>query len=467
MFALLLLLVAVRAEAVPPTSPANGAIEATIVGTTQPLDVVLLFRDGDAWNEADHQMLTASTRFVRFESLTSGVYQVLVRGAKSTEQIATKFVIGRGDTRRATMAIDPVAVSGTVMMGGSSAGPGTVSLRHKELRWHATIDVTPDGSFSVLLWQRGTYIYAARTASMTTAYSATVDLEGASPIRFPIEIPDGRITGIVRDARSGAAVDGASVALQSESAGNTQHLNVTTNEVGRFDFKGLRLGRQTVRIVSPRYLEPSPIVFALNTVTNKRDLDVHLDPGKTTLVTVIDADGHPVANASVFTVADARRRSRAATDERGTARIAVPEGEAATLFAIPNEGAFAVMPLERAGGEAVTLRLPRAGSSLRIRAQTTSGQPMPNFSLLMRYNGEVMPLEISDELTAVRGLRLSTSDGSDVYLPNIPSGRYEFWPYRTADEAESIIAVNRDVKPPVQVDVHDGANTIVVKFAAR
>jgi hypothetical protein len=465
--AFLFLLAVMSAKAVPPAAPAHGVIEATIEGTTQPLDVVLLARDAEAWNEIDHRVLTPSTRFVRFETLKPGVYQVLVRGPKSTEQFATKFVIGGGDTRHATIVIDPVTVSGRVILGGSGAGPGTVSLRHKEFRWHAAFDVAADGSFRVPLWQRGTYIYAARAASMTTAYSATVDLAGVSPINFPIEIPDGRITGIVRDAKSGAAVGGASIALQSESAGSVQHLNVTTNEVGRFEFTGLRLGRQTVRIASPRYLEPSPIAFELDAATSGRALDIHLDPGKLTSVIVIDADGHPVANASVFAVTGARRRSRATTDENGSARLPVPITEAATLFAIPNEGAFAVMPLNRAGGEPVMLHLPRAGSSLRIRARTTSGQPMPPFSLLLRYDGEIMPLAISEELSAVQGLHFSTDEASEAYLPNIPSGRYEFWPYRTPEEAEAILETSREVTPPIQVDVRGGENTIVVKFAAR
>ena len=467
MLVFLFFLATMSAEPVPPAPPAHGAIEATIRGTTQPLDVVLLVRDAEAWNEVDHRVLAPSTRFVRFDTLKSGVYQVLVRGPKSTEQFAMKFVIGSGDTRRAAIVIDPVIVTGRVILGGSGAGPGNVSLRHNEFRWHATIDVAPDGSFRVPLWQRGTYLYAARAATMTTAYSGTVDLTGDSPISFPIEIPAGRITGIVRDAKSGAAVGGASIALQSESAGSAQHLNVTTNEVGRFEFTGLRWGRQTVRIVSPRYLEPSPIAFELDAAANERALDVHLDPGKLTSVMVIDADGHPAANVSVFAVTAARRRSRATTDENGSVRLPVPTSEAATLFAIPNEGAFAVMRLNPTNVEPVTLHLPRAGSSLRIRARTTNGQPMPPFSLLLRYEGEIMPLVISEELAAVQGLQFATNEASEAYLPNIPSGRYEFWPYRTPDEAEAIIETSRDVTPPIQIDVRPGENTIVVKFAAR
>jgi hypothetical protein len=186
-----------------------------------------------------------------------------------------------------------------------------------------------------------------------------------------------------------------------------------------------------------------------------------------TLVVVVDGNDHPVANAAVFAVVDGRRRSRATTDEKGLASIAVPEKETTSLFVIPNEGAFIVFPMVRADGSRLTLHLLPATSSLRIRARTTEGKPMPPFSLLMRFNGDLMPLEIADELMAVQGLRLAMNETSEAFLRNIPAGRYEFWPYRTTEEVDSILAAGRDATPPIQVDVHSGENSIAVKFATR
>ena len=315
------------------------------------------------------------------------------------------------------------------------------------------------------LWQRGTYLYSVREPSIAS-FTGAIALEGVSPIAFPIEIPDGRITGIVHEAKSGAPVSGVSVALQTDSAEGTQHVNTVTDSAGRFGFNGLRIGRQTVRIVSARHLEPSPIVVELDAAKASREIDIPLDGGRSIPITVLDADEHPVANATVFAVAGARRRSRATTDENGTTNLAIPTNEASSLFVIPDAGGFATMQLAPTQSGRLTVHLPRAASSLRIRARTTDGKPMPNFSLLMRYNGDVMPLEISDELSVVQGLQFATKE-SETYLQNIPVGRYEFWPYRTKEEADSIIAASSDVAPPIQVDVRSGENTFVVKFAAR
>jgi len=447
-----------------PELPAHGAIEAVIRGTAQPIDVTLLRRDGEAWTAVEHRSLGTSARTVHFEPLTAGVYQILIRGLSSTEQLATKVVIGDGDTRRAEITIDPVTVTGRVTFGGRAAGPGVVSLRHKEFQWRGLVTVEPDGSFHAPLWQRGTYLFSVREASIAS-FTGTIDLKGVSPIAFPIEVPDARISGIVHEAKSGAPVSGVSVALQTDSAEGTQHVNTVTDSAGRFGFNGLRTGRQTVRIVSAGHLEPSPIVFELDAAKASREVDILLDGGRSIPITVLDADEHPVANATVFTVAGARRRSRATTDQNGSTNLAIPTREGSSLFVIPDAGGFATMQLAPTQSGRLTVHLPRAASSLRIRARTTDGKPMPNFSLLMRYNGEVMPLEISDELS-VQGLQFATKD-SEAYLQNIPAGAYDFWPYRTKEEADSIIAASSDVAPPIHVDVHSGENTIVVKFAAR
>jgi hypothetical protein len=443
----------------------RSAIEATIGGTSERLDVVLLQRDGDAWNQVDRKTLAAPGHLVRFPNLRSGVYQVLVRGGNSTEQIATKVVIGDGDTRRATIAIDPVIVTGHLPAG--SSGPGSISLRNRDFEWRGVISVQPDGTFRFPLWQRGTFTYAVRSAAMANSYSGTINLDGPSPIPFPIAFPEGRIIGIVREAKSGSPVRGVSVSLQTKQSDEENHASAMTDSAGRFRFDDVRLGREMIRVVSQRHLEPDPVVFDLDTAHAQREVEVGLDPGRKTSVSVLDADNHPVANATLLVVANARRRSRATTDEEGVADVALPENETASLFVIPDERAFGVVKIDPGAKDAVTIHLLPASSSLRIQARTKDGKPMPRFSLLMRYNGAVLPVEVAEELAVAQGMQFVTDENSETHLRKIPPGMYEFWPYRSQEEVESILAANLDGTAPIRVDVHPGENSIVVKFAAR
>ena len=88
---------------------------------------------------------------------------------------------------------------------------------------------------------------------------------------------------------------------------------------------------------------------------------------------------------------------------------------------------------------------------------------MPPFALLMRFNGELVPPAVADELPIL----LMTGPESEALLENIPSGSYEFWPYRTEDEAQSIVASAAALLAPIQVNVRMGENKIAVKFAGK
>ncbi|HEX2121478.1 MAG TPA: carboxypeptidase-like regulatory domain-containing protein, partial [Thermoanaerobaculia bacterium] len=237
---------------------------------------------------------------------------------------------------------------------------------------------------------------------------------------------------------------------------------------GRFAFAGIKYGRQTLRVFPAQHLEPEPIVFTLDPDRRLQNLDVKVSAGRSVPVIVIDQNDDPVAKAVVLAVTEAEVRARTATDEDGRASIAVPPGQPATLFVIPEEGLFAIhrLPAKEEPGR-LKIYLPRASSSLLIRATTLAGDAMPRFSLLMRYNGELVPMEVAEALTVVQGLQLQTGPGSEAHLRNIPSGSYEFWPYRTEAEAESIITAASAMLAPIQVDVRTGQNKIAVKFAAR
>ena len=466
----MLILLAATAATTAPVEAPRGAIEATIRGTDQPLEVELLLRNpADEWDEIEHRSLPAATRRVRFEGLASGIYQIRLRGSVATEQLGTKIAVGKGDVRRTTIDVRPFTVTGRVTFGGTELGAGVLVLRHRDLRWRVNIGLQADGTFRAPFWQGGTFISDLRAPALPTSFSDTLELEEGKPsVAFQMAVPDGRITGMVRDAKSGAPVANAVIALQTNLAESEQHVRLTTGPDGKFDFAGIRYGRHIVRVYPPEHLEPEPVAFTLDDTQRLRDLDFRLDPGRAVALTLIDRENDPVANAKVFAVTEGRLRARTTTDEDGRATVAVPAGEAATLFAVGEEGPFGMLRLPREPEKGrLQFYLPRSTSSLLVRARTTAGAAMPPFSLLMRYNGVLVPPEVAEELTAVQGLQLMTGPESEAHLRNIPSGSYEFWPYRTEEEAQSIVASADALLAPIQVNVKMGENKIAVKFASR
>lgn len=465
---LLFILMILASEAAPAAVP-GGSIDATIRGNTQPLEVQLLIRDdAENWKPVAQKTLPAETRRVRFDGLESGVYQILVRGPAATEQLATKIAVGRTDTRRTTITIEPFILTGRVTLGGTELGAGGLLLKHRDLHTRSQILLNADGTFRVPFWQRGAFSYNLRGPALPTDYASVTELAGPSPAPLHIDIPDGRISGILRDAKSGEPVAGATVALQTNTADREDHARLTTGPDGRFDFVGIRHGNHVVRIESPQHLEPEPIAFALTDAAPLRELNLRLDPGRSVPIVVIDKEHDPVANAKVFIVADSKLRARVTTDEDGRASVPVPPGESATLFVVAEEGPFAVMRVPRYDDKRrLEVYVPSSASSLVIDAQTVDGESLPPFSLLMRYNGELMPTEVAEVLAEVQGVRLGTGPDSAAHLRNIPAGSYEFWPYRTAEEAESIVAAGSTFLAPIEVEVEAGENKIAVKFASR
>ena len=469
---LLLILMMIAAEAAPAAAPA-GSIDATIRGTTQPLEVQLLLRDdAENWKAVAQKSLPAKTRRVRFDGLEAGVYQILVRGPMLSEHLATKVGIGRTDKRRITITIEPFVLAGRVTLGGTQLGAGGLLLKHREFHTRSPILLGPDGTFSVPFWQRGTFSYNVRGPALPTDFSYEAQLEGPSPGPLNVDIPEGRITGILHDAKSGQPVADATVMLQTNVADREEHVKLTTDPAGRFDFVGIKPGSHIVQIQAPRYLEPEPITFQLTDAAPLRELDLRLEPGRAVPIVVIGKEHDPVANAKVFVVADSKLRGRGTTDEDGRVSVPVPPGESATLFVVAEEGPFAMVRVPRGVESGVDdkrrleVYLPST-SSLLIRAQTTDGKSMPPFSLLMRYDGELVPPEVAEYLTEMQGLQLATGPDGEAHLRNIPSGSYEFWPYRSEAEAESIVAAGSMYLAPIQVNVGAGENKIAVKFNSR
>jgi hypothetical protein len=453
------------------TAPAatHGAIEATIRGTKAPLDAVLLVRlDNDDWQQRDHQTLLPSVRHVSFRNLTPGVYQLRLQGPNGTEQLGTKIVVGAGSIARPAIEVTPMVLTGRVVLGETALPDAFIILSNREFRWRGGIVPSTDGTFTTPLWQLGSYVAAVRSPALSTNYNHIVELSGVSPIRMSLTLPEREVGGTVRSIKDGSPVAGASLDVEVKSSDGTRSFRVTSDGNGRFRLGAADAGTYSLTAGAPRYLQSSPVIFHLTEDERRRELDVKVDPGRLLPLQVVDSGGVAVDEAIIMAATGGSVRSHTKTDAHGTATVAVPTGEAATVFILPQEGSFAIVRVTAgAATERQRVVIPAPSSSLDVLARTTAGKPIQQVALLMRYNGEIVPPAVAEESTLTDGITFTTDATGHVVLRRIPPGVYEFWPYRTEEESAAIIATAESFAAPIQVNVRTGENKVAVNFKAR
>ena len=446
---------------------ATSSIKATIRGTNVPVEVTLLRRDGD-WQPIAHRSLPAPQRLAAFDGLAAGVYQVHVRRADGGEQVGTKVIVGAGDARSADIVVDPIDVVGRVTLGDVPLADAVVVLKHREMQWRLAVLAGPDGVFHARLWQRGSFSYAVRSSTLASIYGDFVDIGGRPPFRWELRLPDRRIAGNVRDRVSGAPVAGAALQIDSVSGEVKHHQSLLAGSDGRFDLAGMKPGRVTVTANRDGYLEGTSAPIELAESDHVRELAVDLEPGSVVPMTVGDSGGQPLAGAELLTVVDGNVRARATAGSDGRARVTLPRDRAATVYAIPRDGSFAVVVAVAKAAEAPrSVTVARAASTLRIVTRTTEGKPLPNVDLLMRANGDIIPPAVAEELEALQDLRLRTDEHGQALLHNLPAGSYEFWPYSGAREAEALVETAGNLLAPIVVNVKTGENAVAVNFRTR
>lgn len=438
-----------------------ATLEATITGAKKPIDVILLRRD-----ESERWQLVAqrrqAQRHVRFDRLSAGAYAMLLRGEGPGEQLAAQARLGDAGTRRIDLAIRPIRLTGRVTLADLPLVGGSIELSERESPWRVRIPIGADGSYDAVLWQSGNFDAAVRSPALATPWIDTIAVRAAPAIHRDFRLPNRRVIGHFADAATGAPIAGATVWLAQAVGDGHRNFRTTTDAEGRFDLAAVAAGSYTVEASASRYLDGQPLPFTLAEEDRLREIDVRLQAGVATPVVVVGSDGAAVPGAEVIAVTEGARRSSSVTDAEGSAVVALPAGEASTIYAFPREGSFAVAHVGAAdAGARRRMIVPQGASSLRIVAQTTEGLPLADVAMLVRFDGTLIPPAVG------RALQVRTGPDGEAMLRRIPPGSYELWPYQTAEEAEAVVASGGLFAAPIQVNVHVGENAVGVKFRAR
>ena len=446
----------------------TSSIGVTIHGTKDVVDVTLLQRDAnESWQIIDRQHLAAAERFVRFSNLTGGAYQLRVHGQGENAETVSKLIIGIGERRSTVIDVHPIEVFGRATLGDAPLARASIVLRNRELDWQTRIAADQDGRFHARLWQRGAFLYYVRAPILATSYIDRIEIDGLLPFEWRLRLPDRRVIGTVRDRVTGMPVAGATLKISSSAGDITRHTTAHADGDGHFDLAAIPAGKLTIIASDFHHLSNAPAEITLAESDRIREVSIVMEPGISVPMTITNSAGHPLDGATLLTITDDIVRYRTTTASDGNARVTLPRTRSAMLYVIPPEGSFAAVPVGSAASAPGRIVVATAASSLRIVARTTKGEPLPHVDLLMRFNRQLIPLAVAEQLREIQGLILTTDEHGEAVLNHLPAGSYEFWPYSGRNEGEALQESETTLLAPIVVDVKSGENAIAVNFKAR
>jgi hypothetical protein len=394
----------------------------------------------------------------RFESVDAGKYIIVAKGADAGMRLGKRTDVSEGEPVDVSLKIDSFDLSLHAQTKDGPLSDGRVDLKNLDGLWQAAVSLDDVGSASKTLWQAGKFTATISALhSMPFRQTKTVDSTDRS---WSIDIPSYEITGTVTDSKTDAPIANASVALQIEEPGGYRlGLSTKTATDGSFRFAPVAHGRHTLKAVSAEY-PIGELDYVFEEAEESRNVKIQLEKRPSIRLTVVDGLGLPVSGARVFDPLSPNRGMLGLTDSSGTIPLFVPEAETREIFVVPRDGSLGVIRIS-AGSDDATLRLGAGNSRIVLRAETQAHQPLARVTMIVRYDGLLLPNEVMESL-AGRGSTTASDAQGRMTLEHMPAGLYEFWPVTSAAD----VAAARTGRPPaVTMVVVPGENLAVLTFA--
>jgi hypothetical protein len=399
---------------------------------------------------------------VSFDYVEPGDYLVLAKGNRETERFGVPVTVEARQDAAVTLAIVPFQVRFHALMEGAPVRSAHFVLRNRDMQWQANANTDDIGAADLTLWQGG-------------RMNATLEIPGAIPFmerrtlddgqdaEWLMEVPSREITGVAVDGASGRPLPGAAIHLSMKSVDGYQlAVSTTANEQGVFRFAPVAYGEHVLKAAAKGY-PPVVMTYSFLEPEQHRDLRVVLDEAKAVRVAVLNSQGLPVAGARAIDFAGLQKRGAGTTDAGGVVSVLVSEGEVRDVFIIPRDGSFAVVQL-RSEMDEITARVPDGTARIVVQTESKDHAPISGLSVVIRYNGRVLPFEVMQAFAREQGQRTRSGADGRIVLDHMPPGVYELWPVGSAAE---LVSLSMGVGPeaPVRMTVTPGENVAVMSFA--
>lgn len=298
------------------------------------------------------------------DALRGDVYQLVVSDKHGSNLERMDIDLGEGGPKSISVNVRSIQVQGRLSMGEEplSADLKFTNYSGKVVRTSAS----EDGQFQALFPTGGSWTpivrYPRNGGSDIELEPVAIDPADAGPIELDLQIPGGRIHGVVlgpQDVPEQAAV--------YVMRGHKQVAHVLTATTGAFDFIGIAPGAYTLQAESRLNATPNPVDVHLEDSETKK-LRLVLAPQRRIYGTVLTPSGAPASSAVVHILDDqAWSWRRVIADVEGRFEYQVPAGTADPSVVVMAYGYPSAVVRASAEGGALTVVLRADGGILRVR----------------------------------------------------------------------------------------------------
>ncbi|HEX7136305.1 MAG TPA: carboxypeptidase-like regulatory domain-containing protein [Vicinamibacterales bacterium] len=391
--------------------------------------------------------------------LARGSYLLLVDGPEPLQHATAKAVVTEGDVRDVDIELPAHRSHLAVYRGERPAVNAGVKIESTDGQWQSSVTTNGDGVIDAPIWDlHGLFEVTVDAASGAVPVMRLQNLNPTATVRLPART----VKGVVADTR-GKPIQGAIVTLVNSDIGEGKGtVRDRTDSQGRFAFEGVAPGDPLVSVAAPAYL------FRDAERLKRDDVKLTLNEGYPRDVIIEQTDGTPIAGAEVLCVVNGKMRAKTISSAGGRATIATPAEGPSTIYVLPSDGSLGIhrfhAPLDEVSSAPATIRIAPPASSLRVRTLSTRGATIPDVNFLLRYNGELIPEPVAHELERTGDLQFRTGFNGEAHFGSIPTGLYEFWPYKGEEDLAALLDTVGLKEAPVVVNVTSGENDVTIRL---
>jgi protocatechuate 3,4-dioxygenase beta subunit len=250
----------------------------------------------------------------RFEirGLPAGEYRLSVMVSSGrrgmTSRNSRSVTVAEGQTTEIDLSEGAgVRVSGRVLSGGDPVVGGMIMAMQPQKGWGgANAEIEAGGTYAIELPGPGDYFFLVQWGGREAGTKIRVTVpEGATSFEYNVELPGGRITGVVVDAETGAVVSNAQVGAFDSGTASRSFTGLLqamlsmaqTDGQGTFVLSSLPAGTFTLRAFAEGYADARLAGVRLDEGAGLTDLRLALERGVAYRLRVVDPKGQPVAQA--------------------------------------------------------------------------------------------------------------------------------------------------------------------------